>query len=499
MIKGLKFSKINFLPFLPAIPLLYFLVLYCYCAVQHITYPFELEWLEGDVAVYSIRILDGEPLYPDPEQGYVPYLYPPFYQYVMAGLFGIFGVELGVGRALSFLASLGTAIFIFLIVYNWTRSKPAGLLAGLFYFAFYKVAGFWYDLVRVDSMAWFLAIATVYLLCKKDRKTWQIALGGVLSILALLTKQSTAVILVGAILFLLITDLSRARLFVLIFVIVLVNSFWLLSHGENSWFAKYYYLIPLKLPVFWKEQGSRLWPELFKNIFLLLVLATGWVTGSVIMKRYRVQLVWLGMFALSTVAALLPFVNIGGYVNNFIPLLCFLSVIIGFSFNMLINLTKTFWKQAGIVICFLIFMLFALKPLGYKLESVLPHPGGKNRGKQLLELVKGTPGSFYFLHHNYYGYKAGKGIFYSVDAIRDLKWAGYPTPQRLKQAITRKQFDYIVLDIPLHAEWVPGDVKSLLQRYYRLKGPIINYDHFRELEPITGCLMKPRYLWVPRE
>ncbi|HEX3955645.1 MAG TPA: hypothetical protein VHZ03_03325, partial [Trebonia sp.] len=45
---------------------------YLYIALSRLTYPFALEWLEGNSLVEVHRILAGQALYPAPTAGYVP-------------------------------------------------------------------------------------------------------------------------------------------------------------------------------------------------------------------------------------------------------------------------------------------------------------------------------------------------------------------------------------------------------------------------------------------
>ena len=55
---------------------------YLVIALTRLSYPFELEWMEGGSVVHVQRILDGQALYVTPSLTFVPFIYSPFYFYV---------------------------------------------------------------------------------------------------------------------------------------------------------------------------------------------------------------------------------------------------------------------------------------------------------------------------------------------------------------------------------------------------------------------------------
>src|ERR1700744_3441486 len=79
---------------------------YLYIALSRLTYPFALEWLEGNSLVEVHRILAGQTLYPAPAAGYVPDGYPPLYFAVSAAAARVFGVSYLPLRLVSLLSSL---------------------------------------------------------------------------------------------------------------------------------------------------------------------------------------------------------------------------------------------------------------------------------------------------------------------------------------------------------------------------------------------------------
>ena len=84
-----------------------YVVVFCVIVVSRISYPYELEWMEGGSVDHVKRILSGLQLYVEPDLQFVPFIYTPVYFYVSA----LFSKLLGIGffplRMVSFLSSLG--------------------------------------------------------------------------------------------------------------------------------------------------------------------------------------------------------------------------------------------------------------------------------------------------------------------------------------------------------------------------------------------------------
>jgi hypothetical protein len=159
-------------------------------------YPFELEWLEGEVAIYSVRWLEKASLahlYPAySDGGYVPHLYAPLFQILAAHVHAVSGMELlASGRFLSLLSTFLIMAGIAAIVRDVTRSWFAAAVGGLAYAAFFKPSGFWYDLYRVDSLAYAFAVWSCWCFARKSGGVAMLGLGLLLAGAAHFTKQTS--------------------------------------------------------------------------------------------------------------------------------------------------------------------------------------------------------------------------------------------------------------------------------------------------------------------
>ncbi len=574
-----------------------FLLQFIFVSIERIQYPFELEWNEGDIGVAAIRVSEGMPLYPPPEAGYVPYFYPPLYPMVLGVLFKLYGASLTIGRALSFIATLGLGAVLGAIVYKWSRNLCAALFTGLFYIATYKVSGFWMDLTRIDSFAWFMSFACVMLIFTPKRPSYfTLVIASLVAVGAAFSKQNATLPVLAGALFLFLYYNKRGGIFFVIGAILTVNIFWYVcTKTENTWFLKYYYQIASKHPVFWNYlvDKNRIPKQFFTYVSLPLLFLGGWLAlawiysfvamvmgilrhvRTAIMRDWvRFAIVMVGAIAVSagmyiflqsripknfprealpyiraftlvleswivialiwkvgiatgdvpgvfkrfdpltplwftilataaTFGGIMGYLKVGGFVNNFMPLLAVMALLLGIAFHSLWTLIPArrnlFFPRVLVHAGILVLVVFILPPFLYEDKRVLPFEGSEKRGEQLIRTIGELPGKVYVPHHNYYAALAGKGMFYSVDAIRDLNWAGIGTPKTLRNALQQSEYDWIVLDMDLRHEWVPGDVRTFIQRNYTSKGRIIQYKSFRELEPVTGCTMKPRLLWQSRK
>src|SRR5690606_33444947 len=123
------------------------------CAIAcRITFPLELEWMEGGLLHQAQRLQRGLPIYPPPGPDFVPFLYTPLYPTVLAAPGSVVGRGCAVGRLVSVLACLAIALAIARAVHH--EGKPrAHLVAAIGLFASGYVFTFrWYDVARPDML-----------------------------------------------------------------------------------------------------------------------------------------------------------------------------------------------------------------------------------------------------------------------------------------------------------------------------------------------------------
>ena len=96
-------------------------------------------------------------------------------------------------RAISFIASIGSFLWIYRILKSETRSNWTGVLSVGIFAATYPMSGGWFDVGRVDSLLLFFLLGAIYFLRFAPSRRGYFA-AGILLWLAFLTKQVAFVI-----------------------------------------------------------------------------------------------------------------------------------------------------------------------------------------------------------------------------------------------------------------------------------------------------------------
>ena len=205
----------------------YFIVVYVRVALRRMTYPFELQWMEGQSLVQVTRLLHGQPLFVRPSFEYVPMIYQPLYFYVASVVARVLGASFVPLRLVSIGASLGCASLIFLILKRETQRTLIGYVGAGFWLATFHISGAWFDIGRVDTLAVMWLLAAVYLVRRGTVAAW--AGAGVALALAALTKQTAIIVAVPIGLYALWADRRRAVALLVAVVSVGGGSFLLLN------------------------------------------------------------------------------------------------------------------------------------------------------------------------------------------------------------------------------------------------------------------------------
>jgi hypothetical protein len=159
---------------------------------SRLTYPFDLEWMEGGMLAHAWRLDQGLQLYVRPNLDFVPYVYPPGYSAVVALLGKVFGLSMGLGRAVSVVSILAAAAILGRSLAQTGAERLVLWGAPLVFLGTYPMVGAFYDLVRPDSLAVALLAGSLVLSLDTERR-WAPTAAGLLLAAAFLTKQNTAI------------------------------------------------------------------------------------------------------------------------------------------------------------------------------------------------------------------------------------------------------------------------------------------------------------------
>jgi len=152
-----------------------------------ITFPYDLEWMEGGVLLHAWRVFHGEGIYVQPSSEFIPFIYPPLYHWLVAGLGKVFGFGYPVARAISIVGTfIAAGCAVAAARMEGVRWGLAIAAAGL-YLSGYEDSGAFFDLTRIDGL--FMALTTGALVAGRA-SAWRAA--GILLTLAFATKHNAA-------------------------------------------------------------------------------------------------------------------------------------------------------------------------------------------------------------------------------------------------------------------------------------------------------------------
>jgi hypothetical protein len=310
---------------------------FLFIALSRIAYPFSLEWMEGGSLVEVSRILNGKLIYVRPSFDFIPQIYPPLYFYVSALVSKILGNSFLPLRFVSILATLGTILLIFVLVYEQTGSKLGGILASGLFCASYELSGYWFDLARVDSLALVLLLLAAYLLLKNTRSAS--IFGGILLALSCFTKQTMLIVAVFFLIYCIFPLRQNNLIFIGTAFISFIGGILLLDRLHGGWYSYYIFHLPGRhriIPNFLNLISSTndiFFEEMVKPVFFALTIGLlyllifpgkadsteGQAAGSTWSKRVVWALIFVvGLSALSSIGFLVSLPSdSGGIIGSY--------------------------------------------------------------------------------------------------------------------------------------------------------------------------------------
>ena len=487
----------------------YFVILLFYVMFRRISYPYDLEWMEGGMLCHSLRLVEHQPIFAPPSVDFIPYLYTPGYPALVYWLSKLFGLGYGLGRAVSLLSYVVTIGLVYVFVRREGGSRAVAAVALAIPCAAFVPCGAWYDLARPDSL--FMALVTAGLLVGWWRR--ETPDGGVVAALLLVAaffvKQTAAPFMVALGLALLATVPRTAVLYGATLAIVGLPSLWLANHASEGWFWTYVSVLHRKHGFF----AARAFLGTPGRLFLLIgpgLLLVPWA----LMRRRSPGLLYATFIGLAGIAAAgVSFGTQWAYLNAFIPGIVLPAIAIGVAAGRLLDErrdppprlrpTVVYALLAATLLCApggLDPLFGRILPASWKADSLLVHPTGydprpeiptardRAAGDALIARMRATPGDVLIPFHPFYGYLAGKPTFLHRMGVLDTWRAGMPTPARLERSLLDSRFAAVVMDDKIENNWNmwPG----LLARYHIA-------DRFSGPDVVTGAPTSPRFWLVP--
>jgi hypothetical protein len=479
---------------------------YLFLAVRRMSYPFELEWMEGGAVDHVRRILAGEPLYVAPSLDFVPYTYTPLYFYLSAVVSKLTGVGLFPLRLVSFLASIGSLALIAAIVRRRaggpTGGRTAPILAAALFAATFRASGAWFDIARVDSLFLVLILAAVAIQLRcvpgggtvgapaagrgrsriSDPALRAGIASGVFLALAFFTKQAGLFIgipiAVGAI----VLDQRMGIACVASAAVLIGGGILLLDRASGGWFTFYVFDLP-RLHGIVRRMLLDFWTlDLGRRLLVGCILAGYLLAGRVLGRRERIYYALLAVGMIGGTYAIR--VREGSYDNILMPAYALIALLAGIATPLAARPTRAFLVYGAWV------AQFAL--LIYNPIEQMPTTADARAGRALVARIAQVDGPVFIPCHGYLAAMAGKPTHAQMMALGDvLRCDRVDVRDRLNvevsQAVREHRFGMIIQD----GEWLPE-----LERFYVPVGPVFQDETVFWTR--TGLRTRPQLLFIPR-
>lgn len=419
----------------------FYLISYLAVAALSLTYPFQLEWMEGQVIDIIARARAGLPVYAKPSVDFVSFPYTPFYFYINALLSFITGVEFWPARLVSASAALGIGG----IIYRWVRREGGdqrlGLISASLFFATYQISGRWFDVARVDSLFLFLTIASLYLFAY-SRNTRDYLVTALVMALAFFTKQTASLIMAPVFFAMLFVDFRRAFITGLALGLLVLGVSIGFNVASDGWFAFFVFelqagheMVKRHILGFWRQ-------DMFRHmavVMLISVISVGYLTYTERKKGLILAGMMVGFVGCSYAAR----VNWGSYFNVMMPAYAFMALATGLYLARTRSLIQP-WIYA--------FLLMHMVSLFYNPAKLIPSKESVEEGNRFLARIAQIDGDVLLPEWQFIQTRVGKKSFTlgmaSVDLIRtDMGNKNHIKNELLKEieeAITSRRFAAIM-------------------------------------------------------
>jgi hypothetical protein len=534
---------------LPAIIVAPLALLFLYTALGRMFAPFNIEWNEGHSAEMALRFARGEPMYPAPESGWVPYIYAPFYHIVWGTIQRLTGdLALSWGRIISFAATLFATLGAGAIVFEHTRRRAPAVLAALLYIAFFRAGGYWFDIARVDSLANALAVWGCWFCLRRDARWGSIAFGCIALFLAAMTKQTMAVCALVAVPIAIWKLRARASAGLIIAGVFCANFLKILVDQGNTHFLHYTFenarahatnasvLLPgtTTLAEFSRESSgpisfawnwisqsfkapSPIWSEVGRHVWLPFLFIFVWLVVAVLRRRLPRGVSHVAILALLSVAGVESYAKFGGYVNNFLPMHLWLAITTALAMHGLARDVPRRFRSAVPLVLALALALQILQPWNMRERGVIdagllwnpsdqiPTADDAAAHEEFISWLRDRARegeSVWVVHQQWYGEQTGHPTTWNVDMVRCAEYAYDPVPPGLKAVVASRKYDWLVLDMTdLQYEWLPSGIAAVIRENYNYAGvvpPLSPIARRSALMPMTGAMVRPYALYISK-
>jgi len=474
-------------------------------ASQRLSYPFELEWMEGGSLHHLARTAEGAPLYPAPGIEFVPFPYPPLFYHAAGLVVPFLGVSFQSLRLVSLISALGVFLLIFAFVKRETGIWPLALTTAGLFAATYRESGAYMDVARIDSFFLFWVLASAYVLRRRDDLIGALV-AALFAFLATWTKQTGLVALGPLMLWCAHRDWQRHGWtlsrwsgflgFTLGSVLAVAIATLALNRGEDAHFLFYILGAQSGHEIRWGMIPHFFWHDLFwiLPVSCIAIGVAAFVKPRMLDRSGVLFYAALGVGILA--ACLVPRIKVGGALNNLIPAHALIAILGGIALATLLEAwRRRRWALPAIQLA--IALQFVL--LFYDPRIALPSADDEERGRRLVKRLSQIEGEVLIPAQSYLAGMAGKRVYAHQMPVDDLSRSGLAEAEALREDFARAlrdgRFEIVIDSTSRFLQSFPDD--TTLKEGYRLSGPV--FGDGRTLIPRSGFQVGPGEAWIRRD
>jgi hypothetical protein len=404
-------------------------------------------------------------------------------------------------------------IVILAFIKRETGSVFCGLLGVGLFTATFAEGGAWLDIGRVDALATFFVLATIFTMRGKHTLPHAL-LASVLILLAFLTKQTMLLAILPLLAYSLLSSWRYGLTLIFITGALVASSVVILNATSDGWFSYYIFGLParhevIKAVLYW------FWiNDMWLPLAALLVLAFSLTPKmpAFHIQAWRQWAQWLrspNLFYLAMLAGVIGTAWAGklasGGVNNvLIPAHAGLAIAVGVAFGkMMHRSTKEGSLLASTTVTLVsAALLVQFATLLYNPVAYIPTAKDVDAGNYIVETIRTIEGDVLILRASYLGEMAKKPAF-DIVSIPDLIGVygsdaspeGLAIMEELKKNIREQRYGAILFesaDIPLDPP--NSDLLPLIETYYQ-KEPLLLTDP-DAFWTRAGTRMRPDQLYL---
>lgn len=482
-----------------ALVLAYHASVFLSVSLSRMSFPFEVEFMEGLTVDYARTVATGRNLYGAASASFAPLYYPPLYYLAVIPALAIGGWSLMAARLVSWLSILLCLLGVCVRLRRLGASPAAWLLSAAVALAYYPDTLYWYDLARVDSLQTLLQVAGLMVLAENGLKPSRRSLvtGAALLAGAVFTKQTAVASCASAILwFALGRDFPRVRVLASSLILLgLLGVAALLAF--SGWACVVVFAMPLR-HAFSLSQGLDAMTPVAGSMGALAGLGLlGAVVGGSAARPLRFFLLH---FAAALVMGFLTMCKHGGQTNSLLPAIVLLGACAGLGYDALLlrwRGASRFARPAlGLALAVLLYVPFRGNYLAW-----LPDAGDRADAAAIWQDMRSAHGPFLAYNHSFVSTILRGEMYPSWHALWD--WAGGedagasgPDPGRyppeLLDKLRRRTFAVVYTN---GSDYFGDPVYRLIKENYRVVRtwpPRLRGGH---MERWMYCL--PRVKWEP--